>query len=122
MKKIWDEIGVFPVTEQRLAEEARQVRTNTLLTDIDIEEIRMKLKRKNSKVEVQQNVQEIIEIIEYNGNKQGRAKERWTQEILVEQGHENEQQQKTYRVCSFPEDDQTLVKKAEMERYNEEEK
>ena len=70
MKKIWDEIGVFPVTEQRLAEEARQVRTNTLLTDIDIEEIRMKLKRKNSKVEVQQNVQEIIEIIEYNGNKQ----------------------------------------------------
>ena len=122
MKKIWDEIGVFPVTEQRLAEEARQVRTNTLLTDIDIEEIRMKLKRKNSKVEVQQNVQEIIEIIEYNGNKQGRAKERWTQEILVEQGHENEQQQKTYHVCSFPEDDEILVKKAEMERYNEEEK
>ena len=95
MKKIWDEIGVFTVTEQRLAEQARQIRTNKLLTDIDIEEIRMKLERKNSKVEVQQNVQEIIEIIEHNGNKQGRAKERWTQEILVEQGHENEQQQKT---------------------------
>ena len=122
MKKIWDEIGVFPVTEQRLAEEARQIRINTLLTDIDIEEIRINLERKNSKVEVQQNVQEIIEIIEHNGNKQGRADERWTQEILVEQGHENEQQQKTYRVCSFPEDDETSVKKAEMERYNEEEK
>ena len=122
MKKIWDKIGVFPVTEQRLAEQARQIRTNILLTDIDIEEIRMKLERKNSKVEVQQNVQEIIEIIEHNGNKQGRADERWTQEILVEQGHENEQQQKTYRVCSFPEDDETSVKKAEMERYNEEEK
>ena len=47
-----------------------------MLTDIDIEEIRMKLERKNSKVEVQQNVQEIIEIIEHNGNKQGRAEER----------------------------------------------
>ena len=41
---------------------------------------------------------------------------------MVEQGHENEQQQKTYHVCSFPEDDEILVKKAEMERYNEEEK
>ena len=26
MKKIWDEIGVFPVTEQRLADQARQIR------------------------------------------------------------------------------------------------
>ena len=41
---------------------------------------------------------------------------------MVEQGHENEQQQKTYLICSFPEDDKILVKKAEMERYNEEEK
>ena len=97
MKKIWDKIGVFPVTEQRLAEQARQIRTNKLLTDIDIEEIRMKLERKNSKVEIQQNIQEIIEIIEHNGNQQGPAKERWTQEILVEQGHENEQQQKTQK-------------------------
>ena len=40
---------------------------------------------------------------------------------MVEQGHENEQQQ-TFHVCSFPEDDEILVKKAEMERYNEEEK
>ena len=28
MKKIWDEIGVFPVTEQRLADHSRQIRTN----------------------------------------------------------------------------------------------
>ena len=40
---------------------------------------------------------------------------------MVEQGHENEQQQ-TFHLCSFPEDDEILVKKAEMERYNEEEK
>ena len=77
------------------------------------------MERKNSKVEVQENVQEITE---HNENKQGQAEERGAQEILVEQGHENEQQQKTYHVCSFPEDDEILVKKAEMERYNEEEK
>ena len=44
MKKIWDEIGVFPVTEQKLADQARQIRTNKWLTDTDIEEIRRKLK------------------------------------------------------------------------------
>ena len=118
MKKIWDEIGVFPATEQRLADQARQIRTNKCLADIEIEEIRRKLEQKNSKVEVQENLQEIIE---HNKNKHGQAEERGAQEILVEQGHENEQQQKTYHVCSFPEDDEILVKKAEVERYIEEE-
>ena len=41
---------------------------------------------------------------------------------MVEQEHENEQQQQTYHVCSFPEDDKILVKKAEMGRHNEEKK
>ena len=41
MKKIWVEIGVFPVTKQRLANQARQIWTNKWLTDIEIEKIRM---------------------------------------------------------------------------------
>ena len=44
MKKIWDEIGVFSVTNHRLAGQARWIRTNEKLTDIDIEEITKKLK------------------------------------------------------------------------------
>ena len=40
MKKIWDEIGVFPVIEQRLADQAREIRTNKWFTNIEIEEIR----------------------------------------------------------------------------------
>ena len=119
IKKIRDEIGVFPVTEQRLADQPREIRTKKWLTDIEIEEIRRKLERKNSKAEVQENVQEITE---HNENKQGQPDERGAQEILVDQGHEIEQQQKTFHICSFPEDDEILVKKAEMERYNEEEK
>ena len=55
MKEIWDEIGVFPVTEQRLADQARQLRTNQWLTDIEIEEIRRKLEQKISKIKVQEN-------------------------------------------------------------------
>ena len=84
MKKIWDEIGVFPATEQRLADQARQIRTSKWLTDIEIEETKRKLERKNSKAEVQKNVQEIIE---YNKNRQGQAEERGAQENLLEQGH-----------------------------------
>ena len=68
MKKIWDEIGVFPVAEQRLADQARQIRINTWLKEIKIEEIRRKLERQNSKVEVQDHEQEIIE---HNVNKPG---------------------------------------------------
>ena len=40
---------------------------------------------------------------------------------MVEQGHEKKQQQKTYHVSPFTEDE-ILVKKAEIESYNEEEK
>ena len=40
---------------------------------------------------------------------------------MVEQGHEKKQQQKTYNVSPFTEDE-ILVKKAEIESYNEEEK
>ena len=52
MKKIWNEIGVFLVTEQKLADQARQIRTNKWLTDMEIKEIKRKLEQKNSKVEV----------------------------------------------------------------------
>ena len=46
MKKTWDKIGVFPVTNHRLAGQARWIRKNKWLTDIEIEEIRKKLKQK----------------------------------------------------------------------------
>ena len=66
MKKIWDEIGFFPVTEQILADQAKQIRTNKWLTGTEIKKIRRKLERNNSKVEVQENDQKIIE---HNKNK-----------------------------------------------------
>ena len=55
MKKIWNKIGVFPVTEQRLADQAGQIRKDKWLAEIEIEKIRTKLERNNSKMEVQEN-------------------------------------------------------------------
>ena len=77
------------------------------------------MERNNSKIEVQENDQEIIE---HNENKQSQSEEQGAQEVLVEERHENEQQKKTYRVSSFPEDDEILVKKANMKSYNKKEK
>ena len=42
--------------------------------------------------------------------------------VLVEEGHKNEQHQKTYHISLIPENDEILVKKAEVESYNEDEK
>ena len=119
IKKIWDEIGVFAVTGQRLADQASQIQTNKWLADVEIEEIRTQLERNSSKVEVQENDQEKIE---HNENNQSQSEEQGTQEVLVEQGQENKKQQKTYYVSSFLEDEEMLVKKAEMESYYEDEK
>ena len=107
----------FPVTEQRLADQARQIRANKWVTDIEIEEIRTKLERSNSKVEVQKNDQQIIK---HSKKKQSQSEEQGAQKILVE--YENKKQQKTCHISSFPKDDKILVKKAEIESYNEKEK
>ena len=48
--------------------------------------------------------------------------EQQTREILVKQRYENEQQQKTYHISLFSEDDETLLKKIKVNSYNEEEK
>ena len=64
------------------------------------------MERNKSKVEVQENDQETIE---HNENKQGQSEEQGAQEVLVDKGHENEQQQKTYHISSFPEDDEILI-------------
>ena len=42
MIAIWGEIGNFEITEQRLVDQARFVRTNEWLTEVELEEIRRK--------------------------------------------------------------------------------
>ena len=40
---IWREIGTFEITEQRLADQAKVVRKNEWLTEVELEEIRRKI-------------------------------------------------------------------------------
>ena len=46
MKQLWDEKGVFEVSEQRLADQARAIRTNDWLTKVEIEEIKRNVERR----------------------------------------------------------------------------
>ena len=43
MIAIWREIGTFEITEQRLVDQARVIRTNEWLTEVELEEIRRKM-------------------------------------------------------------------------------
>ena len=43
MIAIWREIGTFEITEQRLVDQARVVRTNEWLTEVELEEVRRKI-------------------------------------------------------------------------------
>ena len=43
MKQIWDEKGLFQGNEQRIVDQARMIRVNGWLTDIEIEEIRRRI-------------------------------------------------------------------------------
>ena len=40
MIAIWREIGTFEITEQRLVDQERFIRTNEWLTELELEEIR----------------------------------------------------------------------------------
>ena len=137
MKKIWDEIGAFPVTEQRLADQAKHIRVNKWLTDTEIEEIDRRCR-------------DIIheeETGDSTDNEGSREEEQGAQGNGIDQQHVMEIQVDTDQECTgessigqngekqevqlleeregngvFPEDDEIVVGRAEIERYDEEEK
>ena len=45
MHRIWNERGVFPVTEQRICDQARAIRKNGWLIDIELESIKQRVLR-----------------------------------------------------------------------------
>ena len=137
MKKIWDEIGVFPVTEQRLADQARKIRVNKWLTDTEIEEI-----DRRCRVIIHEE-----ETGDSTDNEESREKEQGAQANGIDQQHvmgiqvdidqectgesgmrQNGEQQEVELLEEregnrvFPEDDEIVVGRAEIERYDEEEK
>ena len=54
MLNVWKGIGVFELTEQRLADQARAVRTNGWLFEIELEEIQRNLENFHNDVDVRE--------------------------------------------------------------------
>ena len=48
MMKIWREVGVFEVIEQRLADQTRVIRTNGWLSEVELDEIQRKIKEEEN--------------------------------------------------------------------------
>ena len=70
MIAIWREIGAFKITEQRLVHQARVVRTNEWLTEVELEEIRRKVVTPRD-VEENQEINDILVIEEEIQNENG---------------------------------------------------
>ena len=62
MLKIWREIGLFEITEQRLADQTRVIRTNDWLSKAKLDEIQRKSKEREnmeeSRIELQNTYEE----------------------------------------------------------------
>ena len=137
MKKIWDGIGVFPVTEQRLADQARQIQVNKWLTDTDIEEIDRRCRDIIHEEETCDSTDNEGSREEKQGAQGNGIDQRYVMEIQVDIDQEytgessmgqNGRQRELQLLEEiegdgvFPEDDEMVVGRGEIERYDEEEK
>ena len=52
MLSIWNELGVFEITEQRLADQERAIRTNEWLSEIELEKIKRKIESDHAEIDV----------------------------------------------------------------------
>ena len=80
MLEIWTDIGVFEVTEQRLADQSRAIRTNGWLTGVELEEIQREI----------QGVHETNGICREDTN--GRHElsgSGWSEDVFVEEENDN---------------------------------
>ena len=96
MKRIWDRKGLFQASEQRIADQAKQIRVNGWLTDIEIEEIR---RRCEATDEQEEHENEEVEHVEKNA-----------------EVHETDNSN------SFPEDDEIMLHGTQVERFDDEKK
>ena len=61
MMKIWREVGVFEVIEQRLADQTRVIRTNGWLSEVELDEIQRKIKEEENTEEPRIELQNICD-------------------------------------------------------------
>ena len=137
MKQIWDKIGVFPITEQRLADQVRQIRRNNWLTDIEIEEIKRKCQDSQNEEKRSDGSSNKEDMEEGQAIQRNDADGQQKMVIQGESDHEaigemrdkqlGEQQEEELTEeregnCVFPEEDEIMIRRAEIENYNDTEK
>ena len=137
MKKMWDEIGVFPVTEQRLADQASQIPVNKWLTDTEIEEIDRRCREIVHEEETGDSTDNEESREEQQGAQGNGTNQKHVMEIqgdidqectgessMGQNGEQQEVQLLEEREGNvvFPEGDKIVVGRTEIERYDEEEK
>ena len=72
LKQIWDEIGVFEATEQRLADQARAIKSNNWLSDLEIEDIARKIEnndvidKNTNNLQIEEATQEDVDPVPIN--------------------------------------------------------
>ena len=52
MPNVWNELNVFEITEQRLADQTRAIRLNGWLSEIELEEIQRNAENGHSEVDI----------------------------------------------------------------------
>ena len=73
-ERIWDEKGVFEATEQRLADQARAIKVNNWLSDLEIEEIARNIEKENivdensNNLQTQEETQEVVDPVDIQAN------------------------------------------------------
>ena len=124
MKQIWDEIGVFSTTEQRLADQARQIRVNKWLTEMEIEEIKRMCQEKN-----EEEVGDLTHNVEVQGDQALLESEVERRHEMLNQDEPDQDEHQEEGTADerednwiFPRDDETMLMVAEDGNYEEEDK
>ena len=80
----WNEIGIFPSSRERIADQARKIRTNKWLSELECEEIRREIDVEESAEIQDENVIETTEaeFIRQNVAEENRGEEEVVQETI----------------------------------------
>ena len=74
LKRIWDEKGVFEATKHRLSDQARAIKVNNWLSDLEIEEIARNIEKENivdensKNFQTQEETQEVVDPVDIQAN------------------------------------------------------
>ena len=119
MKHIWDERGIFESSEQRLADQARQIRTNDWLTTVEVEEIKRKIE---TEIEDNGDNDEIDMMIESGGNEMANNDNTNNLEQLEDETSQNDENEIHQESVGLFMQELELTRMVELNEFDDEQK